>query len=354
MHLRPFPFVAALALPFAAQADGLKIYGQLSAGVGLRTHQVGGSVREASNGLTSQSAFGLQGDEDLGGSSKAFFQLESALTSDTGSAGATVAGQPRFWNRQAVVGLQQGPLRLTVGRQFTSAVQRIVDTLDFYAAGGTPAAVSLGFVGVNRYLGDNRVDNGVKLGFKQGLFEGSATVAAGEGRGRSFSAEAAYLGPAYRLAALGARYDAPDAMRSGGAKPAQTFWGLGAGAQLAGWDVLVTAFDMQLEAAGRPTESHHVAKIDLARPMGRWLFKASYTHDRASHLQGVAGRDGAKQTLVASLDYLFSRTVRGVLAGAWNQYADGYRLDPLNLAALGRAPNAKGTGSFWLGMRLSF
>lgn len=354
MNLHLLPLLAALALPFTAQADGLKIAGTLSTGVGLRTHQVGGTLRELNNGLTSQSMLSLQGDEDLGGGSKASFNLESAVGVDTGTGGASVAGQGKFWNRQATVGLQQGPFTLTLGRQFTSAVQRVVDSLDVYAVGGSNAAAPLGFIGINRYLGDNRVDNSVKLGFKQGAFETSATVAAGEGRGRSFSGEAAYLGAEFRLAALGAHYDAPDALRIGGRRPGQTFWGLGAGTRIAGWDLIASYFGMELEALGKPTEGHHVAKFDVAHPMGRWLFKANFTHDRATDLQGVAGRKGSKQTWVASLDYFFARNVRAVMAAAWNQYSEGYRLDPLNIAALGRAPNADSTSSFWLGMRLGF
>jgi predicted porin len=69
------------------------------------------------NGIWAGSRFGLKGSEDLGGGTKAIFQLEQGFNSATGAQG--VSGLA--FNRQAWVGLTNGTFgTLTAGRQYTS------------------------------------------------------------------------------------------------------------------------------------------------------------------------------------------------------------------------------------------
>jgi predicted porin len=69
------------------------------------------------NGIWAGSRFGLKGSEDLGGGTKAIFQLEQGFNSATGA--QSVSGLA--FNRQAWVGVTNGTFgTLTAGRQYTS------------------------------------------------------------------------------------------------------------------------------------------------------------------------------------------------------------------------------------------
>ncbi|MGF6606149.1 putative porin [Paraburkholderia sp. WSM4175] len=69
------------------------------------------------NGIWAGSRFGLKGSEDLGGGTKAIFQLEEGFNSATGA--QSVSGL--MFNRQAWVGMTNAQFgTLTAGRQYTS------------------------------------------------------------------------------------------------------------------------------------------------------------------------------------------------------------------------------------------
>jgi predicted porin len=82
--------------------------------------------------------------------------------------------------------------------------------------------------------------------------------------------------------------------------------------------------------------------------------KAALTHDKGTDLNGVAGRDGSKVTTVASAEYALSKRSSLYAALFSNRFADGYELDPVNIAALGRDPAASSTNGFSLGVRHDF
>ncbi|MFL9967066.1 porin [Paraburkholderia sediminicola] len=69
------------------------------------------------NGIWAGSRFGLKGAEDLGGGTKAIFQLEQGFNSATGAQSVSGLG----FSRQAWVGMTNGTFgTLTAGRQYTS------------------------------------------------------------------------------------------------------------------------------------------------------------------------------------------------------------------------------------------
>ena len=77
----------------------------------------GSSQVKMINGIWAGSRFGLKGAEDLGGGTKAIFQLEQGFNSATGA--QSVSGLA--FNRQAWVGVTNGTYgTLTAGRQYTS------------------------------------------------------------------------------------------------------------------------------------------------------------------------------------------------------------------------------------------
>jgi predicted porin len=112
-----------VALGAHAQSS-VTLYGIVDAGIGYQSSQTslgstsgGRSVVKMVNGVWAGSRFGLKGGEDLGGGTKAIFQLEQGFNSATGAQG--VSGLA--FNRQAWVGVTNPTYgTLTAGRQYTA------------------------------------------------------------------------------------------------------------------------------------------------------------------------------------------------------------------------------------------
>lgn len=114
-----YKFVAAALLtsiPFAAVAQtSVTIYGIADVAVAVEDTDAPGTSRRVAlnSGNQSSSRLGFRGTEDLGGGTKALFNLEAGLSLDTGAADAALFG------RRAVVGLEGGFGMLTLGREYT-------------------------------------------------------------------------------------------------------------------------------------------------------------------------------------------------------------------------------------------
>jgi predicted porin len=112
-----------VALGAHAQSS-VTLYGIIDTGIGYQSSQTslgstsgGRSAVKMVNGVWAGSRFGLRGGEDLGGGTKAIFQLEEGYNSATGA--QSTAGLA--FNRQAYVGLSNATFgTLTAGRQYTS------------------------------------------------------------------------------------------------------------------------------------------------------------------------------------------------------------------------------------------
>ncbi|RZF27033.1 porin [Paraburkholderia sp. UYCP14C] len=88
-----------------------------SGAASARPSPAGNSVVKMINGIWAGSRFGLKGSEDLGGGTKAIFQLEEGFNSATGA--QSVSGL--MFNRQAWVGMTNAQFgTFTAGRQYTS------------------------------------------------------------------------------------------------------------------------------------------------------------------------------------------------------------------------------------------
>ncbi|HEX7937079.1 MAG TPA: porin [Paraburkholderia sp.] len=115
--------LSLFALGAHAQSS-VTLYGIVDTGFGYQSSQAalgsnsgGRSVIKMNNGIWAGSRFGLKGGEDLGGGTKAIFQLEEGFNSATGA--QAVSGLA--FNRQAWVGVTNNTYgTLTAGRQYTS------------------------------------------------------------------------------------------------------------------------------------------------------------------------------------------------------------------------------------------
>lgn len=356
---------AALCAPataFAQAAGAIQIYGSLTAGAVHRSNVTGGgNAKDLGNSPLAASLIGLRGTEDLGGGLAAVFRLESAINTDTGAAGATVAGTAKFWNRQSFVGLSMGPAgTLTLGRQFHAATDRVVQTLDIYNAGGTTLHVTpLALFGVNRFAGnDSRADNSVKwrINGPSGL-TGALSYGLSEGTGgSSWSADAAQTTTAYALGAYVYRVASLTTIAATGVRPEHRAWGLGGNFLLGPVRPYVHWMDSQVEAttATGSRQRNQILSLAVRAAVGLTTLKAAWTHDKGRNLNGVAGRDGTKNTVVLSAEYALSRRTSLYATAFQSSYSGGYRLEPGNIAALQRDPNSPRAPGQSIGMRHDF
>ncbi|WP_277184546.1 porin [Caballeronia sp. BR00000012568055] len=126
-NLTKSALVAALAFAAAAPAfaqSSVTLYGIVDDSIVYQSSQTslgstsgGRSNVKTASGIWAGSRFGLKGAEDLGGGTKAIFQLESGSNINNGAQQYTNA----MFGRQAWVGLTNGQFgTLTLGRQYTS------------------------------------------------------------------------------------------------------------------------------------------------------------------------------------------------------------------------------------------
>ncbi|WP_431823295.1 porin [Burkholderia sp. F1] len=110
--------VAVLSVTAHAQSS-VTLYGMLDAGIAYVNNQSGKSVWQQGSGLLSNTVFGLNGAEDLGGGLHAIFRLESGFNLNNG----TQSYKDSMFGRRAYVGLQDDRYgTLTLGRQYDAVV----------------------------------------------------------------------------------------------------------------------------------------------------------------------------------------------------------------------------------------
>lgn len=355
--------ITAMALVAAsaahAQGAGVQLTGQLGAGATYFNHQTGaGSLKVLNDNVLSASWLRFSGTEDLGGGFTALFRLESGVSVDTG----TPTSATKFWNRQSYVGLQvAGVGLLTLGRQFHAATDRAIRTLDVYQlAPSTPHAVPLALVAVNKYAAnDSRVDNAIKYRVSiPKVLDFGASVAAGEGTaGRSYSMDVAHRGDSYEVGALYLHVDAAARIATTGQLPQEKVTAFGGNVAFGPVRPYLAYFDSSLDStvAGRLAQKNKVLDVGVNWTVTPFLTaKAAYYDDKGTNLNGIAGRNGKKSTMVVSAQYSLSKRTELYAAGFQNRFTDGYKLDPLNIAALNRDSAASSVSGLSAGMSHSF
>lgn len=138
IHLTPRATLARNAFASTALAliggtagaqSSVTIYGTIDASVQTRNRDAGGTGRqtELMTGGIRPSILGFRGTEDLGAGAKAFFNLESHYSSDSG-ASTSAPGTLQAFRRQANVGVAGSWGSLTLGRQYAPAIIGTIGT----------------------------------------------------------------------------------------------------------------------------------------------------------------------------------------------------------------------------------
>ncbi|RQR67671.1 porin [Burkholderia sp. Bp9126] len=113
--------IALFSVAAHAQSS-VTLYGMLDAGIAYTNNQSGKSAWQQGSGLLSNTVFGLNGAEDLGGGLQALFRLESGFNLNNGAQ----SYRNTMFGRRAYVGLQSDRYgTLTLGRQYDSVVDML-------------------------------------------------------------------------------------------------------------------------------------------------------------------------------------------------------------------------------------
>jgi predicted porin len=195
---------AMLCLPAAAFAQSsASIYGLIDVSAGQFQDAGAQKIKKVQSGNMATSFLGFKGTEELGGTIKANFAIETFLRADTGEAGRF--GGDVYWARAAWVGLQGEFGATKLGR---TTNQFFVSTLIFNAFGDsfgyspsirqvlTPTTVHPQMLA---FLGDTGWSNSILYSSpNMGGFSFNLQGAAGEGaataKGRNVGANALYFG----------------------------------------------------------------------------------------------------------------------------------------------------------------
>jgi predicted porin len=363
-HRAAWALAALLAAGAAqAQATGVQLSGSLGAGATQFREQTGGtSLKAVNDNLLTASWLRLAGAEDLGGGLEALFRLESGVAADFGNAGGPGAGGAKFWNRQAWVGLRSSKLgQLTLGRQFHAGTDRALRSFDVYNLAGTSLhVVPMALFGVNRFANnDTRVDNAIK--FRTAVpevLEFGASLAAGEGStGKSYSADLAHTRKDFEVGLSYVHYDALARVAATGLLPEHEVLSVGGNVTLGRVRAYLSYANSTLDStvAGRVAQKNKIVALGVNWSVAPAVaVKAAFYDDKGTSLNGLAGRNGKKQTVVASAHYDLSKRTDLYTVLFQNRFSDGYKLDPVNIAALGRDASKATVSGYSLGIRHQF
>ncbi|MFM0197832.1 porin [Paraburkholderia strydomiana] len=205
---------ATFAVPVFAQSS-VTLYGVVDEGFDYTNNVAGKHDYELQSGYAQGSRWGLKGAEDLGGGTKAIFQLENGFNLNNGRLGQGGL----LFGRQAYVGISNATFgTVTLGRQYDSVVDYLAQT----TANGNWA----GYLFSHPFDNDNtdnsfRVNNTVKYAspdFAGLQFGGtySFSNATGFANNRQFSLGAQYANGGLLVAAAYLNADNPG-QSSGGA-----------------------------------------------------------------------------------------------------------------------------------------
>jgi predicted porin len=348
-----------ITLPAFAQSS-VTLYGIVDTGFGYQSSQTtlgstsgGHSAVKVINGVWAGSRFGLKGSEDLGGGTKALFQLEEGFNSATGA--QSVNGL--MFNRQAYVGVSNDRYgSLTAGRQYASYYQLL--------APYSPVTWLTGFYGAHPgdldgldtiYRTNNTIEYmSPKLyGFK---FSGSYSLAGVPGsvnQGSSWAAAIQYAqGPVGIAAGFsrinnskpgGGAFGADSTTSNAGAQAgvsavtngyqtaqAQQRFAVGAGYTFnSQFDITATYSNVQYIAgtgsAFRDEAIFNTGGVVLHwKPTTTWDFATGYSYTRATQANGIKSSAQYQQVVVSEYYSLSRRT--GLYALEAYQRANGQTL----------------------------
>lgn len=193
-----------------AQTSSVTLYGIVDLGARHGSGLTAGNAPAAAStsslgsGINTTSRWGIRASEDLGGGTKALFQLESGINADTG----TSANASKYFDRASWLGLQGSWGTLALGRQTTTLADAVspVDPLSMRFASFNPsigvAALSQHGLGIQfgsagSTSGSYRLDNSLKYTGRWGGLTARAMLGMGEVAGQSGALSSRGLGLAY-------------------------------------------------------------------------------------------------------------------------------------------------------------
>ncbi|MEZ5644357.1 MAG: porin [Burkholderiaceae bacterium] len=243
-----------------------------------------------------------------------------------------------MFDKAAWVGLGNGPVTLTAGRQLHAGIDRIAMTLDpFHAnADGKLVLSTLALNATHTFGGfDTRADNALKLrvALPGGFNAGASHAFASAGRfGRSQSFDLGRQTPDYGLGVYMLRYQ-----NEAGSMEQKT-WGLGGHVVVGGGRIYLHYMDATHDksAGGATQQSDQVIGVGAVYPVGKaTTLRAAWYQDSGDAVGGVAGRDGKRQTLAFMGEYALSKRT-SLNAGVFhNRLSGAFTTDPTSLAVLG-------------------
>lgn len=347
---------------FDAHAQSsVSLYGIVDTGIGYLSSQApstgatsgGHSVVKLVEGVWGGERFGLRGSEDLGGGTRAIFQLEEGFNVDTGA----MSKSGLMFNRASWVGLADKTYgTVTLGRQYTPYYTML--------APYSPTNWLTGAFGAHPGDLDNldtdyRVNNAVVYksptiaGFTAGAMYAMGGVAGAFNAGSSWSVAGQYIAGPAGIAVGFERFN--NATSGGGAWSASSTAYSGTGVQgessitngyqnasaqqrlavAAGyqfnqaWDVSATYSNVQYiggSASGFSTAIFNTGGAVLHyRPALNWDLAAGYSYTRATRANGITDTASYHQINLTELYNLSKRTKLYVLEAY--QRANGDTLD---------------------------
>ncbi|MEM5325858.1 porin [Paraburkholderia sp. JHI2823] len=199
---RAFLLVAALCDVASVQAQSnVTLYGTVDDAISYVNNQNGSSNVYLRHGNLYASKFGLRGNENLGGGTRAIFDLQAGFDANTGAA----ASAGRLFNRQAYVGLANDTYgTLTMGRQYTPYMLFVgALSANSWLTGATGSHPG-DYDSLNTTV---RINNALTYvtpvfkGVSASALYGFSGIAGSPGKGQSLSAALRYTGGPLSLAA---------------------------------------------------------------------------------------------------------------------------------------------------------
>lgn len=323
--------IALVASTHASAQSSVTLGGMIDAGVTYINNQHGSSNTAFDSGILAPSLFTMRGTEDLGGGTRAIFDLTSQF--DVGS-GATIPGAGQIFSRTAFVGLANDKLgTVTLGNQYELMFETLAGNhydgallfgglYDFrngpFAKLGIPNNPT-GAFDFDRMAGGTRVNNSVKYkspdfyGVNVAALYGFSNVAGGFSSSNTVSLGANYsngpfgIGAAYTDQKYAALNDGHDGIRN-----------FGVGTHYAFGPVLA----MLLYTNTKNTASG--AKIDVYKIGAKWDIDNRWTTGLDyTYMRGNAALDHNKaHQVAAALQYHFSKRTHVYVQGVY-QHASG-------------------------------
>jgi predicted porin len=354
--------VAITGVAPAFAQSSVTLYGIVDTGLGYQSSQTtlgstsgGRSAVKMVNGVWAGSRFGLKGAEDLGGETRAIFQLEEGFNSATGAQSTTGL----MFNRQAFVGVTNPTYgSLTAGRQYASYYQLLspyspttwltgfygahpgdLDGLDtIYRANNTllymsPKISGFSFSGSYSFAGvPGSVDQGSTWSAAAQYAMGPVGIAVGFSRINNSTVNGGAFGADSTTSSAGGQAGVSAVTNGYQTAQAQQRLAVGAGYKFnSQFDITATYSNVQyIPGAGsafRDLAIFNTGGIVLHwKPTVAWDFATGYSYTRATRANGITSSAQYQQFNLSEYYSLSKRT--GLYALQAYQRANGETLAP--------------------------